>query len=81
MSISNSQNSNNRNESDSYSYLAILFLMFLVTDLAKYKPLIVLEWFAYILTWVLLLWGHSLAAMQTMQVFYASVSGKMICFY
>ena len=79
-----------------YSYLAILFLVFLVTDLAKYKPVIVLEGFAYILTWVLLLWGHGLAAMQTMQVsyglatstevayftyIYASVSGEMKCHY
>ena len=76
-----------------YSYLAILFLVFLVTDLAKYKPVIVLEGFAYILTWVLLLWGNGLAAMQTMQVsygvatstevayftyIYASVSGKIL---
>ena len=37
--------------------------MFLVTDLAKYKPLIVLEGFAYILTWVLL-WGHGRRALS-----------------
>ena len=36
-----------------YSYLAILILVFLLTDLAKYKPVIVLEGFAYIATWVL----------------------------
>ena len=35
-----------------YSYLAILILVFLLTDLAKYKPVIVLEGFAYIATWV-----------------------------
>ena len=35
-----------------YSYLAILVLVFLLTDLAKYKPVIVLEGFAYIATWV-----------------------------
>ena len=36
-----------------YAYLAILVLVFLLTDLAKYKPVIVLEGFAYIATWVL----------------------------
>ena len=35
-----------------YAYLAILVLVFLLTDLAKYKPVIVLEGFAYIATWV-----------------------------
>ena len=52
-----------------YSYLAVLILVFLFTDLAKYKPVIVLEGFAYILTWVLLTWGTGLPAMQMMQVF------------
>ena len=51
-----------------YSYLAVLIIVFLCTDLAKYKPVIILEGFAYILTWVLLIWGSGLSAMQMMQV-------------
>ena len=51
-----------------YSYLAVLVIVFLCTDLAKYKPVIILEGFAYILTWVLLIWGSGLSAMQMMQV-------------
>ena len=64
-----------------YSYLAILFLVFLVTDLAKYKPVIVLEGFAYILTWVLLLWGYGLAAMQTMQVSYGLATSTEVAYF
>ena len=51
-----------------YSYLSVLIIVFLFTDLAKYKPVIILEGFAYILTWVLLTWGSGLSAMQLMQV-------------
>ena len=64
-----------------YSYLAILFLVFLVTDLAKYKPVIVLEGFAYILTWVLLLWGNGLAAMQSMQVSYGLATSTEVAYF
>ena len=64
-----------------YSYLAILFLVFLVTDLAKYKPVIILEGFAYILTWVLLLWGHGLAAMQIMQVSYGLATSTEVAYF
>ena len=61
-----------------YSYLSILILVFLVTDLARYKPVIILEGFAYILTWVLLLWGNGLAAMQTMQVMTTTTTMMMM---
>ena len=49
-----------------YAYLAILVLVFLLTDLAKYKPVIVLEGFAYIATWVTYL--------QYLQYLYLSVN-------
>ena len=64
-----------------YSYLAILILVFLVTDLAKYKPVIIFEGFAYILTWVLLLWGHGLATMQVMQVSYGVATSTEVAYF
>jgi len=51
-----------------YSYLALLVLVFLFTDLLRYKPLIVLEGLAYVVTWLLLLFGKGVACMQWMQV-------------
>ena len=64
-----------------YSCLAILIVVFLVTDLAKYKPVIIFEGFAYILTWVLLLWGNGLAAMQTMQVSYGVATSTEVAYF
>ena len=64
-----------------YSYLAILILVFLVTDLAKYKPVIIFEGFAYILTWIPLLWGEGLAAMQFMQVSYGVATSTEVAYF
>eukprot|EP00094_Tigriopus_californicus_P005323 TCALIF_05132-PA protein Name:"Similar to folt-1 Folate transporter 1 (Caenorhabditis elegans)" AED:0.03 eAED:0.07 QI:0/0/0/1/0.5/0.33/3/0/244 len=47
-----------------YSYLAVLILVFLLTDLLRYKPVIVVEGFAYIGTWILLLYGKGVPTMQ-----------------
>lgn len=47
-----------------YSYLAVLILVFLLTDLLRYKPVIVVEGFAYIGTWLLLLYGKGVPTMQ-----------------
>ncbi len=41
----------------SYSYFALLIPVFLLTDLLRYKPVIMFEGVAYVLTWVLILWG------------------------
>ncbi len=52
-----------------YSYLAILVPVFLFTDLLRYKPVIVFEGFAYVGTWVLLLWGKGVGMMQARAVY------------
>jgi len=64
-----------------YSYLAVLVIVFLFTDLARYKPVIVFEGFSYILTWVLLLWGHGLSAMQFMQVSYGIATSTEVAYF
>ena len=51
-----------------YSYLCLLVVVFLVTDLARYKVVIVVEGFAYVATWCLLIWGRGVGWMQAMQV-------------
>ena len=63
-----------------YSYLAVLVIVFLVTDFAKYKPVIILEGFAYIITWILLLWGHGLIAMQMMQAVYGVATSTEVAY-
>ena len=53
-----------------YSYLVSAFFVFLVTDLARYNPVIIVEAGAYLLTRVLLIWSDSILSMQLMQVAY-----------
>lgn len=47
-----------------YSYLAVLFVVFIVTDLLLYKPVVVFEGISLVATWVLLIWGDGIPAMQ-----------------
>jgi thiamine transporter 2/3 len=47
-----------------YSYLAVLVVVFLLTDFLRYKPVIIIEGFAYIATWCLLLFGSGVPQMQ-----------------
>jgi hypothetical protein len=50
-----------------YSYLCLLVVVFLVTDFARYKIIIVVEGFAYVATWCILLWTEGVRWMQAMQ--------------
>lgn len=51
-----------------YAYLAQLIVVFLITDLCRYKPLIVLLGLSGITTWVMLLWTTSLLELQILEV-------------
>ena len=51
-----------------YIYLAQLVFVFLVTDLLRYKPVIVLDGISAIVTWCLLIWGKGVQVMQVMIV-------------
>jgi len=56
-------------------------VVFLFTDLARYKPVIVFEGFSYILTWILLLWGNGLSTMQLMQVSYGIATSTEVAYF
>ena len=47
-----------------YSYLAVLLVVFLLTDWLRYKSVIVFEGFAYIATWCILIFGKGVPLMQ-----------------
>ncbi|XP_025786096.1 thiamine transporter 2-like [Puma concolor] len=47
-----------------YSYLALLFPVFIVTDYVRYKPVIILQGISFVVTWLLLVFGQGLRAMQ-----------------
>lgn len=64
-----------------YAYLASLFLVFLLTDFLRYKPLIILESLAYLATRVILVWGNGIFIMQIMQLTYGIASAAEIAYY
>ena len=47
-----------------YSYLAVLVLVFLLTDYVKYTPMIVFEGLALVATWLLLVFTSGVRYMQ-----------------
>ena len=47
-----------------YAYLCLLVFVFLLTDLVRYKPMIVFEALGYMATWTLLIWGRGVFQMQ-----------------
>ncbi len=64
-----------------YSYLIMLIPVFVLTDLLRYKPVIITESIAYIGTWILLIWGRSIQAMQCMQVVYGFATAAEVAYY
>lgn len=53
-----------------YSYMAVLVPAFLLTDLLRYKPVLIVQGVCYVVIWVLMLLGASLLQMQLMEFFY-----------
>ncbi|KAH8412169.1 hypothetical protein KR009_000271 [Drosophila setifemur] len=64
-----------------YSVLAQLMVVFLITDLVRYKPVIVLSALAGIVLFSLLLWSHSLGMLQVAQVFFGTFTAAEVAYY
>lgn len=64
-----------------YSHLALLFPVFLITDYIRYKPVIILQGISLIITWLLLLYGHGVVAMQLVEFFYGMVTATEVAYY
>ncbi|XP_040306739.1 thiamine transporter 2-like isoform X1 [Herpailurus yagouaroundi] len=64
-----------------YSYLALLFPVFIVTDYVRYKPVIILQGISFVVTWLLLVFGQGLRAMQVLEFFYGMVSASEVAYY
>ena len=64
--------------------MALLIVVFLVTDYLLYKPVIVFEGICFIMTWCVLLWGQGVAAMQVctmcISCFYLHLICELWCF-
>lgn len=64
-----------------YSYLGQLIIVFLITDLCRYKPLIILMGFSGITVWAMLSWTRSLLELQILEVFYGTFMATEVAYY
>lgn len=64
-----------------YSYLVLLLPVFLLTDYLRYKPVILLQGLALIVTWFMLLYAKELLALQFLEFFYGLVTATEIAYY
>lgn len=53
-----------------YSYMVVLVPAFLLTDLLRYKPVLIIQSVSQLVIWLILLLGTSLLEMQLMEFFY-----------
>lgn len=53
-----------------YSYMAVLVPVFLLTDLMRYKPVLIIQGVSQVIIWLILLLGTTLLEMQFMEFFY-----------
>ncbi|XP_062550418.1 folate-like transporter 3 [Armigeres subalbatus] len=64
-----------------YSYLGLLVVVFLVTDILRYKSIIIFSACVGIVIWSMLLWTTSLAALQAVQVLYGTFMAAEVAYY
>ncbi|MCL4154153.1 UNVERIFIED_CONTAM: hypothetical protein GTU68_014131 [Idotea baltica] len=64
-----------------YSYLSLLVVVFLCTDLLRYKPVIVFEGIGYVATWCLLLWARDVHWMQLMEFCYGIATSTEVAYF
>ncbi|KAK2856950.1 hypothetical protein Q5P01_005685 [Channa striata] len=53
-----------------YSYMAVLVPAFLLTDLLRYKPVLIIQGISQVVIWLIMLLGTTLLQMQFMEFFY-----------
>ncbi|KAE9413789.1 hypothetical protein Angca_010075, partial [Angiostrongylus cantonensis] len=64
-----------------YSYMIFLVPVFFLTDILRYKPVIVLEGMCLSLTWILLVWGEGIVQMRLMQITFGFASAAEVAYY
>lgn len=64
-----------------YSYLALLIVVFLVTDFLRYKPLIIANALTGIVIWSVLIWTTTILGLQIVEVFYGFYQATEVAYY
>ncbi|XP_017855201.2 LOW QUALITY PROTEIN: thiamine transporter 2 [Drosophila busckii] len=65
----------------SYAVLAQLVIVFLITDLLRYKPIIVLSSLAGITLFAILIWTRTLFSLQIAQIFFGTFMAAEVTYY
>ncbi|VDK28379.1 unnamed protein product [Gongylonema pulchrum] len=63
-----------------YSYMVFLVPSFFLTDLLRYKPIVLVEAVSLCVTWILLIWGKTIWQMQIMQIAFGIASSCEIAY-
>lgn len=64
-----------------YSYLVQLIIVFLVTDMLRYKPLIMLLGACGVTIWSMMLWTNSVLGLQFVEGIYGTYCATEIAYY
>ncbi|XP_063704598.1 thiamine transporter 2-like [Culicoides brevitarsis] len=64
-----------------FSYLAQLFIIFLITDILRYKPIIILSSICGIIMWSLMLWTDEYYWLLVIQIFYGTYMAAEVAYY
>uniref|UniRef100_A0A1I7T649 Thiamine transporter 2 n=1 Tax=Caenorhabditis tropicalis TaxID=1561998 RepID=A0A1I7T649_9PELO len=64
-----------------YSYMFALIPMFILTDILRYKPIVMIEAIGLVVTWSLLVFGNGVWQMQIMQIAFGVASAAEIAYY
>uniref|UniRef100_A0A6P4EYK2 Thiamine transporter 2 n=1 Tax=Drosophila rhopaloa TaxID=1041015 RepID=A0A6P4EYK2_DRORH len=64
-----------------YAYLALLIFVFLITDLLRYKPVIIANAITGICIWGTLIWTSTLRGLQVVEVFYGFYQAAEVAYY
>lgn len=67
--------------SGAYSYLAQIAVVFLITDLLRYKPLIVLNGAVGVIIWAILIWANSVISVQVVQGFWGTFCAAEVAYF
>lgn len=64
-----------------YSYMLALVPMFILTDILRYKPIVMIEAIGLVATWALLVFEKGVTQMQIMQISFGVASAAEIAYY
>ncbi|XP_039601100.1 thiamine transporter 1-like [Polypterus senegalus] len=64
-----------------YSYLALLFPVFLATDYLRYKPVIILQGAAFIITYIMLLCAQGVLAIQFLEFSFGVATAAEVAYF